>query len=75
MHEHTQYTPQCEHNNLKHCKECDVVYCEDCKKEWKQGLENPALTTPYCPFPNYTPYYSTPNIPFGSSWTYCNTCG
>ena len=23
---------------LLYCKTCDVVYCESCKKEWKQGL-------------------------------------
>ena len=30
MHEHDV----CEHE-LKYCKICDVVYCENCKKEWK----------------------------------------
>jgi len=34
MHEHIQ----CKHNNLKYCSICDVVYCEDCKKEWKSGI-------------------------------------
>ena len=29
MHEH----PKCEHKNIKYCKQCDVWYCEDCKKE------------------------------------------
>ena len=30
MHEHKT----CEHKNIKYCSKCDVVYCEDCKKEW-----------------------------------------
>jgi len=24
----------CDHQRLKHCKSCDVVYCRDCGKEW-----------------------------------------
>jgi hypothetical protein len=32
MHDHP--VPEtCEHE-LKHCKKCDVVYCEKCKGEW-----------------------------------------
>ena len=39
MHEHKEeIQKECEHKNLKHCSKCDVVYCEDCKKEWKQSV-------------------------------------
>jgi len=34
MHEHLPPTI-CAHE-LKHCSHCDVVYCEKCKREWKQ---------------------------------------
>lgn len=34
MHEHIK-PKQCKHE-LKHCAHCDVVYCEKCKKEWKE---------------------------------------
>lgn len=47
MHEHKT----CEHKNLKYCSKCDVVYCEDCKKEW--GSCSSSWT--YTP---YLPYYS-----------------
>ena len=33
MHEHSYIG--CEHE-LKHCSHCDVVYCEKCRREWKQ---------------------------------------
>jgi hypothetical protein len=33
MHEHPERS--CEHT-LKHCAHCDVVFCEKCKREWKQ---------------------------------------
>lgn len=60
MHEHEE----CEHKNLKHCSKCDVVYCEDCKKEWiKQFV---------------TIYGSSTTISNSISpdWTYvnCGTC-
>lgn len=25
----------CEHKNVKYCKVCQVVYCVDCGKEWR----------------------------------------
>lgn len=27
----------CGHKRLKHCPVCEVVYCEDCGKEWGSG--------------------------------------
>ncbi len=33
MHEHIQLNHA---HVLLYCKTCDVVYCEQCKKEWKQ---------------------------------------
>ena len=39
MHEHAYIG--CEHA-LKHCKHCDVAYCEKCKREWKQPADNRA---------------------------------
>lgn len=34
MEKHNSHPKKCEHI-LKHCEQCDVVYCETCKKEWK----------------------------------------
>ena len=39
---HNTHPKKCEHL-LNHCEHCDVVYCKDCKKEWKQ--ENVGWTT------------------------------
>ena len=33
MHEHSYIG--CSHE-LKHCSHCDVVFCEKCRREWKQ---------------------------------------
>lgn len=40
MHNHSK----CEHN-LKFCKDCDVVYCDLCKEEWKKN-NNTIWSTP-----------------------------
>lgn len=32
MHEHIE----CKHKELTHCTKCDVVYCKECKAEWKK---------------------------------------
>ena len=34
LHEHPKPEP-CAHE-LKYCAHCDVVFCEKCKREWKQ---------------------------------------
>ena len=36
MHDHNH----CQHTNLKFCSVCNVVYCVDCKKEWKENYSN-----------------------------------
>ena len=56
MHEHNE----CEHKNLKYCKKCDVVYCEDCKREW--GNTTWTYTSSY-PIPCDITYT---DIPFSS---------
>jgi len=33
-HDHHEHC--CEHEKLKYCKVCRVVYCKDCKTEWKE---------------------------------------
>lgn len=33
MHEHAK----CKHQ-LKYCEHCDLVYCEECKREWKKEM-------------------------------------
>lgn len=57
----------CEHE-LKHCKECDVIECTKCDKEWPQIkteiIEVPIIqktTDPYNPFPN-SPWYRDPSV-------------
>ena len=61
MHEHSYIG--CEHE-LKHCKHCDVVYCEKCQREWKQqaflgGLQNSpwqkSIGGPQWPPPSFPP--------------------
>lgn len=32
MHNHSNC---CEHSRVRYCKVCQVVYCEDCGKEWR----------------------------------------
>lgn len=27
----------CAHNNLRYCQVCRLVYCLDCRKEWREG--------------------------------------
>ena len=44
MHEHKQ----CKHN-LKYCSICDIVYCEDCKKEWRDIPVCPSWDRPTVP--------------------------
>jgi hypothetical protein len=46
MHNHDHC---CEHKNLGYCKLCQVVYCKDCEREWK---DNPYTYT----YPNYPTY-------------------
>ena len=46
MHKHEH--KECEHKNLKYCAKCDVVYCEDCPKEWSERTSWP------CGYLNFT---------------------
>lgn len=41
MHEHNH----CVHDSLKHCGRCDVVWCLDCKKEWRVQPTPYTITT------------------------------
>lgn len=52
MHEHSYLG--CEHE-LKHCKHCDVVYCEKCKREWKQQAS--IMNNPWASKGPNTPYW------------------
>jgi hypothetical protein len=55
MHEHAE----CEHE-LKYCKQCDIVYCEKCSKEWiKKVLYNSGDTWIYHENPPYKISYGT----------------
>jgi hypothetical protein len=59
MHEHDG----CKHKKLKYCDICDIVYCEECHKEWKF---NTFTYIPYYPYtytiPCEKPYDSTITI-------------
>lgn len=41
MHEHKD----CEHKKLEFCKQCDQVYCNACKKEWRYNFGSITYTT------------------------------
>lgn len=56
MHKHTH----CLHNKLKYCEVCDVVYCEDCGREWG------GYSYSYQPWVT-TDWYTTSDLP------YCDT--
>lgn len=63
MHNHSK----CEHS-LKFCKDCDVVYCETCKEEWKKNTNNWILgggttTLPYVPAAPFPYVGDIPNFP------------
>jgi hypothetical protein len=48
---------KCEHENVKFCKPCNRVYCQDCSQEWTTYFQNYTW--------NYTQphvYGNTPNI-------------
>jgi hypothetical protein len=38
MHDHHEHC--CSHSRLKYCPPCDVVYCQDCKREWGQPYDH-----------------------------------
>jgi hypothetical protein len=50
---------KCNHEKLKWCEICDVIYCEnpDCGEEWKKQYTSWSFTIPYAngtqTFPNY----------------------
>ena len=35
-HEHKEQV--CEHSRIEWCKICDITYCMNCAKEWKQQV-------------------------------------
>jgi hypothetical protein len=41
---HTNHKCACEHTNVKYCKDCLTVYCQDCNQEWKSNWYNPYWT-------------------------------
>lgn len=49
----------CAHENLAYCKVCDVVYCEDCGREWP--------SREVCAYPQWS--WTTTSIPFNSGST------
>jgi len=58
---------ECKHEDVKYCQECQLAYCEDCGKEWKEYY-----TWTDCP--TVMPYYpySYDTYP---QWTYTTTTG
>ena len=54
---------ECAHKELEYCKECDVVECVKCDKEFGDKQE----TTPYIP--------GIPVYPFAWTGWHCNLCG
>ena len=34
---HDHHHCKCEHTKVAYCKKCQLVYCLDCKKEWKEN--------------------------------------
>ncbi len=61
-HNHKCHGGCCKHENIKYCKECAIVYCADCGKEWVEGS-----TWEIYPYPSYYPY---PIYPYTTSVTY-----
>ncbi len=62
MHEHTQLNHA---HVLLYCNHCDVVYCEGCKKEWRQqAVWYASYTYPYttCNNDHYTAQNDTTRI-------------
>lgn len=59
-HDHTK-PPACEHS-LKHCADCDIVFCEKCPKEWAVKSPLMDLSKFQRTNPNITPlpYYGDP---------------
>ena len=47
-HEHHEHC--CEHDDLRYCKVCRVVYCKGCGKEWR----NKNWYNTYPPYPQWT---------------------
>ena len=54
MHDHHRCI--CEHERVRYCRSCHVVYCEGCKQEW--------VTRPLYPW--WSPYAVQPAIGIGS---------
>lgn len=65
MHEHSYIG--CEHE-LKHCKHCDVVYCNKCSHEWATKaadfIRDYFKPSPYKsnPPPYLSPQWSKPDV-------------
>jgi hypothetical protein len=56
---------ECNHAELKLCKECKVPYCTKCKKEWAE----PCLLNHYFYYNYYRPTYFW-ETPMGDTTTY-----
>ena len=57
-HDHTKPN-ECKHS-LKHCEDCDIVYCEKCEKEWNFFVNDWTYPQPYMPNGEW---FNVPYIP------------
>jgi hypothetical protein len=69
VHEHSE----CKHENLKYCPICQVVYCEDCKKEWRDQVYTYPYYYPIYPYTQpYITYKGVGDVPVYGTITVCS---
>jgi hypothetical protein len=56
-----QHKNCCEHNSVKYCKVCKLVYCESCGKEW---------CTHQFSYGGWTNTWTTPSVPYNGDVVY-----
>jgi len=68
---HTHHEHCCEHEQVKYCKICKVVYCVKCGKEWRENFWTYTYT-----YPTYSVPYQTAGSSYKisdiSTTTVCN---
>jgi hypothetical protein len=65
----THHHCECQHERVKYCPVCRVVYCEDCRREWVErgwNFTTYPYTTPY-PYWTYTQTVSPSTAELGST--------
>lgn len=70
---HKHCHDDCKHESMKYCAKCEVPYCADCGREWKQyqyPYWNPWYQYPYTAYPYGT--WTVGNDPAWNSGTVAN---